>query len=181
MKPAAFIFTSLTACLLAAGLSGCGLIGSAIKTAAPFAGAKMAFACMPEHTTVDTPTGPRAVERLEPGDLVIGYGGKPVRVQQKHSYLENAATEFLHITFKGGASVDVCAMHRVAGIRAGKLRVGQVIADREVTRIESRRGISRSFDLLTGDEGYQMHGIPVNSMIEEMAAASVNGLDTIRE
>lgn len=38
-----------------------------------------------------------------------------------------------------------------------------------MTRIESLGGVSRSFDLLTEDAGYRIAGIPVNSMISEMA------------
>ena len=63
------------------------------------------------------------------------------------------------------------AAHRVAGIRARDLRVCQIVAGRKITRIESRRGVNRSFDLLTTDAGYRIGGVPVNSMIEEMLAA----------
>src|SRR5438552_1499257 len=98
----------------------------------------MMFACIPEHTSVDTPAGSRPIELLEAGDIVIGFGGKPVRILQKHSYLENPGTVFLHITFVDSASIDLCGMHRVAGIRARSVRLGQSIAGREVTRIESR-------------------------------------------
>ena len=141
----------------------------------------MMFACIPEHTSVDTPSGPRPIENFEAGDTVIGFNGKPVRILQKHSYLEDSGTVFLHITFAGGASVDLCGMHRVAGIRAREVRIGQSIAGREVTRIESRRGETRSFDLLTEDAGYQIHGVPVNSMIEEMNKAAASGLRTVRQ
>jgi hypothetical protein len=147
----------------------------------PYAGAKMMFACIPEHTRVDTPTGSRPIELLEAGDLVIGFKGKPVRILQKHSYLEDPATLFLHITFTGGASVDLCGMHRVAGIRAKSILLGQSIDGREVIRIESRRGETHSFDLLTEDAGYQIHGVPVNSMIAEMNHAAASGMRSIVE
>lgn len=171
----------ISAALLAVSLSSCNLIGSAIKTALPFAGAKAALACIPAHTQVDTPSGPRRVEQLEGGDWVTGYEGTPVQILQKHSYLENPSSVFYRITFQGGASVDLCGMHRIAGIRAGKIRPGQIIAGREVTKIETRRGETRSFDLLTGDAGYQIQGIPVNSMIEEMHAAAASGMRTVRD
>ena len=171
----------ISAAILAVSLSGCGLVGSVVKTALPFAGVKASLACIPGHTRVDTPSGPRPVEQLEAGEWVTGFEGKPVQILQKHSYLESSSTVFYRITFEGGASVDLCAMHRVAGIRAGKIRHGQVIAGKKVRGIETRRGETRSFDLLTGDAGYQIQGIPVNSMIEEMHAAAASGMKSVRD
>jgi hypothetical protein len=166
---------------LAAGLCGCSMVGSLVQAALPYAGMKMAFACIPEHTPVDTAAGPRPIEQLEAGDWVIGYAGQPVRILQKHAYLEQPETVFLHITFADGASVDLCGMHRVAGIRARKIRIGQTIAGRQVTSIDSRRGETRSYDLLTEDAGYRIHGIPVDSMIEEMHAAAASGMRSVRD
>jgi hypothetical protein len=166
---------------LAAGLCSCSMIGPLIQSALPFAGLKLAFACIPEHTPVDTVAGSRPIEQLEAGDVVIGYGGKPVRILQKHSYLEQPETVFLHITFADGASVDLCGMHRVAGIRAREIQLDQTIAGRRVTGIELRRGETRSYDLLTEDAGYRIHGVPVNSMIEEMHAATASGLRPVRD
>lgn len=167
--------------LLSVGLSGCGLVGGLVQTAAPLAGIKLSFACIPGHTLVDTPTGPRRVERLEAGDAVTGFTGREVRVLQKHSYMEDPQTVFLHISFDDGASVDLCGMHRVDGIRARDIRTGQSIAGRTVTGITSRSGETRSFDLLTEDAGYQIHGIPVNSMIEEMHTAAATGMRSVRD
>ena len=148
------------------------MLGPLVGAALPYAGLKMSFACIPEHTFVDTPAGPQAIEKLEPGDSVIGFSGKPTRILQKHSYLENPETVFLHITLADGAAVDLCGMHRVTGIHARDIRMGQTIAGRQVTGIESRRGVTHSYDLLTEDAGYQIHGVAVNSMIEEMNAAA---------
>jgi len=175
------ICLSLCVFILAICLCGCSMIGPLVSAAAPYAGVKLMFACIPEHTSVDTPAGPRPIEHFAAGDTVIGFGGKPVRILQKHSYLEDPGTVFLHITFADGASVDVCGMHRVAGIRARGIRIGQSIAGREVTRIESRSGETRSFDLLTEDAGYQINGVPVNSMIEEMHEAAATGMRSVRQ
>jgi hypothetical protein len=166
---------------LAAGLCSCSLISPLVQMGLPFAGLKMTFACIPEHTPVDTAAGPRPIEQLEPGDSVIGFGGKPVRILQKHSYLEQPETVFLHITFADGASVDLCGMHRIAGIRARKIQLHQTIAGRQVTGIESHCGETRSYDLLTEDAGYRIHGVPVNSMIEEMHAAAASGMRSVRD
>ncbi len=166
---------------LAAGLCSCSMIGPLVQTALPYAGLKLAFACIPEHTLVDTAAGPRPIQQLEAGDSVIGFAGKPVRILQKHSYLEQPETVFLHITFTDGASVDLCGMHRVAGIRAREIKLDQTIAGRQVTGIESRRGETRSYDLLTEDAGYRIHGVPVNSMIEEMHAAAASRTRSVRD
>ena len=166
---------------LTAGLCSCSMIGPLVQTALPYAGLKLAFACIPEHTLVDTAAGPRPIEQLEAGDSVTGFAGKPVRILQKHSYLEQPETVFLRITFADGASVDLCGMHRVAGIRAREIQLDQTIAGRQVTGIESRRGETRSYDLLTEDAGYRIHGVPVNSMIEEMHAAAASRTRSVRD
>src|SRR5438034_1201667 len=172
MKRASELLRLALLLLAAVGLSGCNLISSLTRTAMPYAGLKLTFACIPEHTLIDTPSGLRPIETLEAGETVIGFAGKPVRIVQKHSYLENPETVFLHITFRDGASVTLCAAHRVAGIRAGGIQPGQTVAGRKVTAIEARRGETHSYDLLTEDAGYEMNGVPVNSMIEEMNAAA---------
>jgi hypothetical protein len=161
--------------LLTTALCGCSMIGPLLNAAVPLAGAKLMFSCIPTQTRIDTPHGPQPIDRLEAGNLVIGFNGRPVRILQKHAYLEHPETLFLHITFDDGSSVDLCGMHRVAGIRAAAIRPGQRIAGRVVTRIDSRCGVTLSFDLLTEDAGYQMQGVPVNSMIEEMHQAAASG------
>jgi len=177
MRRFALFYLSLAFVVFA--FSGCALIGPLVSAAAPYAGIKMMFACIPEHTKLDTPDGPRLIEQFEAGDLVIGFGGKPVRILQKHSYLENPETVFLRINFSDDASVELCGMHRVAGIRARDIYVGQTIAGRKVIGIESHRGVNHSFDLLTEDAGYQMQGVPVNSMIEEMNKAAATNLRSV--
>jgi hypothetical protein len=156
----------------AVAFSSCGLIAPLVRTALPFAGIKMAFACLPEEAMIDTPAGPRCIRDITAGDTVTGYRGQPVLVQQKHVYREQPETEFLRATFDDGATLEACGMHRIAGTRMRELEPGQVVAGRRVLGITSRRGIQRSYDLMTGDEGYRISGIPVNSMIEEMHAAA---------
>jgi hypothetical protein len=161
--------------LLSLGLCGCNLISGLVRSAAPYAGAKLYFACIPEGTSIDTPSGPCQIKDLNAGELVIGFAGSPVRVLQKHAYLESPGTVFLRLVFDGGATVDVCRQHRVDGIRAGEVHCGQKLAGHVVTQIEPHTGITRSYDLLTEDTGYRIQGISVNSMIEEMHAASLSG------
>jgi hypothetical protein len=158
--------------LLVPLLSGCSLLFPVVRAALPFAGVKLALACVPGDVMIDTPSGPRAICGIAAGDTVIGFRGLPVLVEQKHEYRENPATGFLRITFGGGEVVEVCGMHRVDGRRAQDLRVRERVAGREVVAIAATGGYERSYDLLTGDEGYRIGGIPVNSMIEEMHAAA---------
>lgn len=163
----------------AGAFTSCNLIAPLVRTALPFAGIKMAFACLPEDAMIDTPTGPRSVRDISAGDVVTGYQGKPVLVQQKHIYREQPESVFLCATFEDGASVEACSMHRLSGTRMQDLKVDQTIAGRRILAITSRRGIPISCDLMTEDEGYRISGIPVNSMIEEMHAAA-SGLPRAR-
>jgi hypothetical protein len=156
-------------------LTGCNLIAPLANALLPLASIKLLFSCLPEHVRVDTPSGPRPVRELTAGDWVIGYDGRPVRVLQKHTYLENLATEFLILTFSDGAVVEVCAKHRVAGEPAGTLEPGDSVSGRTLVSVSRHSGETRSCDLLTEDAGYRISGVPVNSMIEEMNRAAVTG------
>ena len=162
-------------------LTGCNLLFPLVRAALPFAGAKLAFSCLPESVPVDTPAGPRRAGDLTAGDTVIGYGGKPVRVLQKHVYAESPETDFLTLTFADGAAVEVCGKHRVGGVRAEQLRAGDSVAGHTVRSVTARRGIRRSCDFLTEDEGYRIGGVPVNSMIEEMHRAAATGGRSVRD
>lgn len=171
MNPSLFV-TSALVMVCATALASCNLIAPVVRTALPFAGIKLAFACLPEDAMIDTPDGPRSIRDITAGDAVTGYRGQPVIVRQKHVYLEQPDTEFLRATFDDGASIEACGRHRVAGTPMRDLKVGQTIAGRRVLAITSRHGVRRSYDLMTADEGYRIKGIPVNSMIEEMHAAA---------
>jgi hypothetical protein len=158
LKPL-LILALLAVCLLS---SGCGLLF-----------AKMAFGCLPEGTTIDTPGGPVPVEQLRTGDQVTGYHGKVVTVQQIHQYQENAAeTRHLAVTFANGSTVRLSPRHRIHGTPAANLKPGDRLGVNTVAEVVPFGDVARSFDLLTDDSGYRIQGIPVNSMIEEMAKAA---------
>ena len=143
-----------------------------INTALKVGVAKIAFACVPEGVGIDTPEGTVPIESIQPGDFVIGYSGAPVRVLQKHAYAEDATRErFYRVRFEGGSQVEVCDMHRIGGQRARTLSPGKSVGGTTVESVEIYGGVERSYDLLTEDEGYQMDGLPVNSMIAEMVDA----------
>lgn len=162
---------------IAVSTTGCGLIGLGVNTAIALLPLKLAFRCLPEGTNIDTPDGPRAVESLRAGDLVVGFKGEPVQVLQIQQYVEDASKEgFMTVEFENGAQVDLCDKHRIHGIRAEKLQVGDQIKSGHVVKaITVYGGVERSYDLLTEDKGYQIGGIPVNSMIEEMYEAGQTG------
>lgn len=130
---------------------------------------KLQFGCLPQGTRIDTPNGPVRIESIKTGDTIIGFSGSRVQVAQIHQYQEDPATSrYLTIHLSNGPSVSVSRKHRIDGIPAKDLHVGDTCGSQVITRIEERKGVSRSFDLLTGDAGYRIGGIPVNSMIEEM-------------
>ena len=137
-----------------------GLVGSVISAAGM---AKMGMACIPKGVKIDCVNDKVLIENIKPGDIVIGYSGKPVKVLQKHEYLEDPTKErFYEITFDNECIANLCDMHKIKGERA-----------KDITKnVKSKRiygGVEFSYDLLTEDEGYMIDGIPVNSMIEELA------------
>ena len=157
--------------------SGCALVGASVNTAVRLLPLKLIFQCLPEGTEIDTPDGPRPVESLRPGEMVTGFSGEPVKVLQIQGYSEDGGEdEFLRVVFENGAVVDLCKQHRIGGIRAENLNQGQRLASGHVIKsIVSYGGVERSYDILTEDEGYQIGGVPVNSMIEEMYEAGRTG------
>ena len=149
----------LVACVL---VTGCGLLFT-----------KVIFGCLPEGTEIDTPNGPVAVENIRAGDQVIGYHGKAVTVQQVHQYREDASqTRHLALTFTNGATVSLSPRHRIGGTPASQLKPGDRVGEHTVAEITPVGFVVRSYDLLTDDPGYRIGGIPVNSMIKEMARSA---------
>lgn len=147
-------------------IPSCNLIGSALGLGL----AKIRFGCLPEGTRIDTIQGPVRIETLKSGDIIVGFDGKPVRINQIHQYRENpASSRYLTVHFGNGDTISISLRHRIDGTPASHLKVGDTCGSSTVTRIESLDGVSRSFDLLTEDAGYRIAGIPVNSMIDEMS------------
>ena len=159
----AFLITVVLGTLV---MSNCGLFGVAASAGL----IKLQFGCLPEGTLIDTPTGPVPVETLSTGDRVIGFDGSPVVIRQLHQYQEDpSTTSHLVVRFDNAAEVSLSPRHRIGGIPARDLAPGDTIAGHVVTEVRALPDVSRSFDLLTDDKGYRIGGIPVNSMIEEMA------------
>jgi hypothetical protein len=152
--------------LLALLLPACSMLGPVLSLGM----VKLQFGCLPEGTCIDTANGPVPVEELQSGDFVTGFSGQPVKISQIHQYAEDPATSrYLMVRFENGTVVSASPRHRICGRPASTLQPGDRCDGVTVTAVESIAGVSRSFDLLTGDAGYRIGGIPVNSMIEEMS------------
>lgn len=150
-----------------------GLMSSGIGALGSVAAAKVMFMCIPAGQTIDTLRGPVPIEAIEPGDEVIGYDGAPVPVLQTHAYREDeAAPRFLRFTLDDGATLALCDRHRIEGEISARYRRGDLIGGRRIVSVARFAGVARSFDLLTADKGYQINGVPVDSMIEELAATA---------
>ena len=127
------------------------------------AAAKIMMPCVPKGTNIDCVDSTVAIESIKPGDIVIGYNGNPVKVLQKHEYLEDPKPKrFYKVKFDNGSIVDVCDMHKIKGEKA--MDITENVISKDVYG-----GVEFSYDLLTEDAGYRIDGIPVNSMIEELA------------
>ena len=144
------------------------LVGSAATLGAGALSTKTVFLCIPEGQLIDTPNGPLPIEAFKPGDMVIGFDGEPVRVMMHHAYLEDPEPKRFARVVIGDAVINLCDKHRIDGIPSEALNVGDMIRGQEVESIDWYNGVERSYDLLTEDSGYQIGGVPVNSMIEEM-------------
>ncbi len=125
--------------------------------------AKIYFKCVPKGTKIDGVDSKINIEDVKPGDIVVGYNGNPVKVLQKHEYLEDPTKErFYEVEFNNGSKVNVCDMHKIKCIAAKDIT-------EDVLNKKVYGGVEFSYDLLTEDLGYRIDGVPVNSMIEEMA------------
>ena len=135
---------------------------------------KVAMACIPEGTEIDTPDGPVPIEEIKAGNFVIGMDGKDDEVLQVHQYKEDPEpARFATVTFDDGSIVNCCDKHRISNKRTEDYRLHDKIGSREVTGVEWYNGVNRSYDILTATGGYRINGVPVNTMIPEMAETIV--------
>jgi hypothetical protein len=143
-----------------------GGIGSAIGG---FATAKAFMLCIPSGEMIDTVDGKKLIDDIAPNDKVVGFDGNEAVVLQKHSYGENPEVKrFIKILFSDDSSISLCDKHKVNGTEAKEIKVDDNIGSKTVKSIDYFGGVEISYDLLTSDSGYQMSGIPVNSMIPEL-------------
>lgn len=150
--------------------SNTGLLGSLIQAGGSV---KIALACMPGDQVIDTPTGPVAIEDIKGGDEVVGYDGTVVKVMQVSSYAQEADRDFFTFRLSNGGKITVCDRHKILDIPASEWIVGSKMGDAIIEGIDRKNGVATSYDLVTEVGGYQIAGIPVNSMIPEMLAATL--------
>jgi hypothetical protein len=134
---------------------------------------KIAMACMPGDQAIDTPNGPVPIQDLRGGDYVIGYDNTVKRIEQLCSYVEKLETEFLKFALADGGSITVCGPHKILDIPAREWLVGSEMNGVPIVSITKVTGVTTSYDLMTDVGGYRIAGIPVNSMIPEMIAQTI--------
>ncbi len=127
--------------------------------------------CVSEGTLVATPEGPRAIETLQPGDLVYTEVGDavmpvPIAFVSKKPVADHS---MVHAQLEGGAELVMSAEHPLGDGRAlGDVRVGDTIDGVLVQRvtIEPYRG-AYTYDLLParGTGRYVASGVFVGSTL----------------
>ena len=130
--------------------------------------------CIPKGTTIDMADGSKVpIEKIEVGDLVIGMDGKQVEVQQVHQYKQTPYAKFVTVTFDNGSKVNCSHDHMINDKRARNYKINDIIGSHKVTNVVFYMGVKRSYDIITSTGGYRIEGIPVNTMIPEMAEKSI--------
>jgi len=125
-------------------------------------------ACMPGDQCIDTPAGPKPVKDLKGGDVVIGYNGEEAFIMQACSWNQDPTRTFLTITREDGSAFTVCDDHKILGIPAIEWTEGAEMAGSRIKSITASSGLLTSYDIMTNQGGYQIAGVPVNSMIPEI-------------
>jgi len=130
--------------------------------------------CIPKGTTIDMADGNKVpIEKIEAGDLVIGMDGRKTEVQQIHQYKQTPNAKFVTVTFDNGSKVNCSHDHMINNKRARNYMLNDKIGSRKVTNVVFYMGVKRSYDIITTTGGYRVEGIPVNTMIPEMAEKSL--------
>tara|TARA_R110002020_G_scaffold26817_9_gene86726 strand:+ start:3346 stop:4743 length:1398 start_codon:yes stop_codon:yes gene_type:complete len=130
--------------------------------------------CIPKGTMIDMADGDKVpIEKIEAGDLVIGMDGRKTEVQQIHQYKQTPNAKFVTVTFDNGSKVNCSHDHMINNKRARNYILNDKIGSHKVTDVVFYMGVKRSYDIITTTGGYRIEGIPVNTMIPEMAEKSL--------
>jgi len=151
--------------------AGGSIAGAALPFAIKGVGALFSIpipSCMPGNQCIDTPTGPKAIQDLKGGDIVIGYDGREAFIMQACSWNQDPTRTFLTITREDGTAFTVCDDHKILGIPAMEWAEGADMAGSRIKSITASNGLLTSYDILTNQGGYRIAGVPVNSMIPEI-------------
>ena len=137
--------------------------------------------CMPGDQCIDTPSGPVEIQNIKGGDIVIGYNGQPAYVAQVSSWSQDPFRAFFTFTFEDGSKFTVCDDHKILNIPAMEWAEGAEMGGRKIVKIETSTGHTTSYDLMTNQGGYQINGVPVNSMIPEIILAAAKHVASVNE
>lgn len=137
--------------------------------------------CMPGDQCIDTPSGPVEIQNIKGGDIVIGYNGQPAYVAQVSSWSQDPFRAFFTFTFEDGSKFTVCDDHKILNIPAMEWAEGAEMGGRKIVKIETSTGHTTSYDLMTNQGGYQINGVPVNSMIPEIILAAANHVASVNQ
>jgi hypothetical protein len=137
--------------------------------------------CMPGDQCIDTPSGPVEIQNIKGGDIVIGYDGQPAYVAQVSSWSQDPFRAFFTFTFEDGSKFTVCDDHKILNIPAMEWAEGAEMGGRKIVKIETSTGHTTSYDLMTNQGGYQINGVPVNSMIPEIILAAANHVASVNQ
>jgi len=131
------------------------------------AGAKIFAMCVPESFVIDCPDGQKLVQDIRAGDMVFDKDFQPAVVWFKYEFSEVPTTDrFIELTFEADTKVTVCDLHKIDGIRAKDLKIGE-------NGLVSKKFVPmdvRSYDIMTSgrDGSYLSNGIGIDSMIPEL-------------
>jgi hypothetical protein len=114
-----------------------GLVGVAVKKGQTFQG--MEEYCFPSGTLVDTPSGPRDIAVIEPGDVVFNAFGA---AKVKDSVHRQAST-LVRVWLACGKSVDCTPEHRFLTSMGWKNAIDLLHNDRLISTHESMRGVRK--------------------------------------
>ena len=144
-----------------------------IEQQAP-AGEPICPICLDRRTTIDTPAGSVAVDRLRLGDPVWTLDANGVRVHARVIALGSvpapAGHEVIRLRLADGRAVSASPAHPLAdGRTLGELRLGDVLDGSNVVGLEwTQYAGGETFDLaVSGPTGiYLAGGIPLGSTLD---------------
>ena len=160
-------FTSAYDTAMSQGQYGGGGGNSWMMPAATMGSAKIMMMCIPKGTKIDCKEGQKPVENIRAGDIVYDKDNKLVSVRWKYEFDEKPTTDrFIEMTFDNGAKFTACDLHKIDGVYAKDLKIG----DKGLVSKKFVLMNTRSYDLMTSgrDGSYRSGGIGIDSMIPEL-------------
>ncbi len=163
-----FVGPAFTSAFDTAAIQGQQGLGPSLVGAAGMLGAaKIAFGCIKEGTVVDCPDCKKLIEDVRAGDMIYDKTGRLSVVRWKNEYMDEPTEDrFIELVFEGDVKIICSDMHKIDGLRAMDLKIGDNgLLSKTVVPMSGR-----SYDLLTSgtDGSYRSNGINIDSMIPEL-------------